>query len=315
MVALANAVRFFVVFTVVAAPLSAYAEDPTADKPTPPAAVAKETPAEKKAKYALPFAMRPAIAPNLVRIDAAVAMQETASTTSNILTAGGKPVADLGFYVRTGFISLSPDAGDSARAFTNPLLFALYTPEIAPKIRLPIFFGVTAPIGSGGGDDPDKAKRAAVASGIYSRQAMDNALFATNYLTTTAGIGIAWIDKGFTVQTEMQLLQLMRTRGAAVDDDPARTNFTSGVNLGYQIVKYLSANVEVHYQRWLSTPAAVEKVPAARDQATYGAGLRANVPLSDTMIARPGISYFRAFDEPMTTAKFQIVQIDVPIAF
>lgn len=294
------------------------AQPNTPDEPTAKAAAKAPTAAEKKAKYALPFAMRPAIAPNLLRIDAAVALLDGARVNTSLFTGGGKPfglMPDLGFYVRAGVVRSSPDAADGATAYTNPLFFALYTPEIAPKLRMPLFAGVTAPIGSGGGDSPNVARRAAAASGIYARQAMDNALFATNYVTPTAGIGLAWVDKGFTVQGEVQVLQLLRARGGAVDSDKARTNFTSGLSVGYLIVPFLTASVEVHYQRWLSTPAAVEKNGALRDQATLGGGLRANVPLTDAILARPGISYFRGVDAPMTSAAYQIVQLDVPIAF
>ncbi|MBI2389133.1 MAG: hypothetical protein HYV09_05910 [Deltaproteobacteria bacterium] len=303
--------------------LHALAQDPIAqtpikDAPQPSQPAPPLTGAERKAKYALPFAMRPAIAPNLLRIDASFGVADGANTSTSVLTTGGKPISsmpDVGFYMRAGLIRLSPEAGTSANAFTNPLFFALYTPEIAPKLRLPIFAGVAAPLGSAGGDSPDVAKRGALAAGIAARQGMDNALFTTNYLTPTAGIGLAWIDRGLTVQGEVQVLQLLRARGQSVESDASRTNFTSGLNVGYQVIKYLTANVEVHYQRWLSTPAVVERNPAARDQATCGGGLRANIALSDSIIARPGISYFRAFDAPMSKLNYQIVQIDVPIAF
>jgi len=291
----------------------------------PPAA--GPTAAEKKARYALPYAMRPAIAPNLVRIDASMASTETSTIWSSILTAGYKPIAsvpDLGFYGRAAFVRLSPDQGDGGTALSNPLFFALYTPEIAPKLRLPLFAGVTAPIGGGGGNDPSATTRAAVLSGIYARQAMDNALFATNYLTPTVGAGLAWIDKGFTVQVEATVLQLLRARGDKVDLDESRTNFTSGLNVGYLVLDpWLSANVELHYQRWLSTPKAVEADEARpsdqrlglRDQLTAGGGLRVNVPLSTSILMRPGISYFRGIDDPMADQKFSIVQVDVPVAF
>lgn len=289
---------------------------------------------DKKSLYALPFAMRPAIAPNLARIDASWTTAEaTAGTTkvkasivSSIVTAGGKPIAaipDLGFYARMGFVRSNPDPGDTGSAFTNPLAFALYTPEVAPKLRLPLFAGVTAPIGSGGGNDPSLTARTAAASGIYARQAMDNALFATNYLTPTLGAGLAWIDRGFTAQLETTVLFLRRVRGEKLDGDSARTNFTAGVNLGYRVVPLLSVNVELHYQRWLTTPLAVQKDEAksaadqlgVRDQLTFGLGVRANLPLGGGTMARPGLGYFRGIDKPMSEQKFSIVQLDLPIAF
>lgn len=326
--------------------LSLCASAAAADEPVPASSPAPEaapvtpapagpTAAEKKAKYALPFALRPAIAPNLVRIDLGVASTEStagtttikASVVSSILTAGYKPIAavpDLGFYARAAFVSYSPDPGNAATAFSNPLFFAMYTPEIAPKLRLPVFAGVTAAIGSGGGGSADLDKRAAIGSGIYARQAMDNALFATNYMTPTVGAGLAWIDKGWTVQGEATVLFLRRVRGDNLDADSSRTNFTTGLNVGYlALPPFLTVSLELHYQRWLSTPLGVERDEAKpedqrlglRDQLTFGGGLRGNIPLDKSILIRPGISYFRGIDKPMSEQKFSIIQIDVPVAF
>ncbi len=52
-----------------------------------------------------------------------------------------------------------------------------------------------------------------------------------------------------------------------------------------------------------------------REQASFGLALRANVPLSRTAIARPGLGYFRGIDDPMAAAKYQIVQLDLPFVF
>ncbi|MBI2394914.1 MAG: hypothetical protein HYV09_35420 [Deltaproteobacteria bacterium] len=318
---------------------AASAQEPakSADGPAPSAAEpAKDagaaptgpTPAVKKAGYALPYAMRPAIAPNLARIDANYLALKGSTAFSSLLTGGYKPIAsipDLGFYARAGVVGTSMDGlPGSGTAVTNPLFFALYTPEIAPKVRLPIFAGVTAPIGSGGGNSPDPKVRNALATGIYARQAMDNALFATNYLTPTVGAGIAFIDKGLTVQAEVTVLQLMRVRGDKIDGDKSRTNFTSGVNVGYLVLPpHLTISAELHYQRWLSTPKAVEADEARpadvrlglRDQLTVGGGLRANIPLDAKILMRPGIAYFRGLDDPMAKNRYSIIQIDVPIAF
>lgn len=275
--------------------------------------------------------MRPAIAPNLVRLDTSVAALDTAqlgsgAVSTSALTAGYKPLQalpDLGFYARAAFVSRSTDRGADGSAMSNPLVFALYTPEIAPKLRLPLFAGVALPVGSGGGGAPDPAARETVLSGIYARQAMDNALFVTNYLTSTAGAGVAWVDRGITVQAEATVLQLVRTRGEAVDADASRTNFTSGLNVGYRVLPAITVSAEAHYQRWLSTPAAVraDEAKAAserqglRDQLTAGGGVRLNLPLNDRVILRPGFAYFRGLDAPMSRGVYQIAQLDLPIAF
>ena len=292
---------------------------PGADTPQDPPKVASPLPPnEKKKRYTLPFAMRPAVAPNLVRIDAAYAIHDKATATASTITGGYKPFdgTDLGFYARVGVVHNSVDAGKNAGGIGNPLLFALFTPEVAPKVRLGFFSGLTLPIGMGGGDvAKTDAVRAGVGGGIYARQAMDNALFATNYMTPTVGASIAWIDKGFTLQAEATALYLVRVRGESLDKEPARTNFTSGVHAGYLIANLVNVGVEAHYQRWLSTPAAVQKDSSFRDQMTVGGGARVNVPLTDSILARPGIAYFHPVDDPMAKNGYRVVQIDVPVAF
>ena len=61
--------------------------------------------------------------------------------------------------------------------------------------------------------------------------------------------------------------------------------------------------------------AGVDLVQTRREQASFGLALRANVPLSRTAIARPGLGYFRGIDDPMAAAKYQIVQLDLPFVF
>jgi hypothetical protein len=276
------------------------------------------TKAEKKAKYSLPYSLRPAVVPNLVRLDTSLALQDTATTVASLVTAGGKPIAseqDLGFFVRGAFVYNTVDGGSSGSGVSNPLLFALYAPEIATNLRLGLFGGVTLPVGAGGGSNPNPDSRAAMQAGIYDRQAMDNALFATNYMTPTAGVALAYIAGGWTLQAEVTFLELLRVRGEQVDTDPTRTNFTSGVHAGYQVTKWLTASLEAHYQRWLSTPAAVQKNSALREQATIGGGLRLNLPLSDSVIMRPGLAYFHPIDDPMASAGYKLLILDVPVAF
>ncbi|MCC6647172.1 MAG: hypothetical protein IT374_16570 [Polyangiaceae bacterium] len=276
------------------------------------------SPAEKRARYSLPYLLRPAVAPNLARLDLAYAPRDGAATMAPVLTAGYKPIAslqDLGFYGRVGWVKDTPDAGASGSAVTNPLLFALFTPELSRGLRLPLFVGATAPVGAGGGDSPQKATRAALGAGIAARQGMDNALYVTNYQTTTAGVGVAWIKDGLTAQADATVLQLTRVKGAAVDKDASRTNSTFAVHVGYQVIPLVTVSVEAHHQRWLSTPAAVKASPAARDNTTVGGGIRLNLAVSKGALLRPGLAYFVPVDDPLKKAGERFVQFDLPFAF
>jgi hypothetical protein len=286
-------------------PSAAWADPPADGGPTP---------AQKKAGYSLPWMMRPAVAGDLIRADAAIARQDGSTTMVPTLLAGARPFGGLplGFYGRAAVVH---DSAAGGTIVSNPIAFALYTPELAPSLKLSLFGGVTLPIGGGGGNTPAVSSRATAAQGIYARQAMDNALFATNYTTPTVGAGLAWVRDGLTAQAEATVLELVRVKGADLESDAARTNYTSGLHEGYQLVPALTASVEAHYQRWLSTPIFVEKDDSKRQQATVGVGLRANVPLSSSLLIRPGVAYFHPVDDPMAKAKYRIVQIDLPFVF
>ena len=72
-----------------------------------------------RARYSLPWNLRPAIAPNLVRVDAALAFQAAALSSAVIFTGGAKPFAavpDLGLYGRLGVVTNTPDQGDARAA-------------------------------------------------------------------------------------------------------------------------------------------------------------------------------------------------------
>jgi hypothetical protein len=278
------------------------------DKPKPP-------------PYSLPFQLRPAVAASVVRSDTAFAFYEnpqsgdSGSAIASTLLFSYKVTDELAPLVRVGLVSNSPPAGDSAMGFLNPVVGAIYALKPAPELRLAFFLGLTAPIGSGGGNDPDVDVRAALATGILARSAMDNAMFAVNYFTVFPGVGFAYVGGGFTAQVEVTLLQLTRVRGEDVDADESRTNFTTGLHVGYFVVPALSLGAEIRHQRWLSTPKAVEANENLRDTSTFAVGPRGHFQLGETTWLRPGIAYARGLDKPMTDAKFHIVQLDVALAF
>jgi hypothetical protein len=286
---------------------------------TPPAPAV--SPAWKKSLYSLPWVMRPAIAPNLIRLDTVYANYAAPSgngggTVVSMLTAGYRPIPSaqtLGFYFRMAFNVNMPGTGSGAVGLSNPMLMTLWTPEVAPNVRLSVFGAVAIPVGMGGGDTPDMDTRNAVRAGIQARLAMDNALFAQNYLTPIVGLGAAWTYRGLTVQAEATVLQLIRVRGEAKDPDEARTNFTVGAHVGYRIIPQLTASAEVHYQHWLWTPSALAE--NLRGQFTATLGLRANLPVTHAGILRPGVAFSLPIGGAMETNNYWEVQLDIPFAF
>lgn len=262
-----------------------------------------------------------------------------------VLTAGGKPFEkiDLGFYGRLG---MTWNGLNQTGAVSNGALLALFNPEVIKGLRITSFLGVTLPWGMGSGNcapgatgpadakcaqpgqapaqRPAYAERAAILSGIYSRQAMDNALFATNYMTPMGGVGVVVMDRGLTLQTEITVLQLIRVQGELHDTDEARTNFTWGTHLGYTFFRWVTASLEVHYQHWLGAirggkfepdPNPVVASAAAKNQLTFGGGVRVNLPIPGGTMLRPGFSFFSGLDAPMGRDDYRIFQLDLPFFF
>jgi len=180
--------------------------------------------------------------------------------------------------------------------------------------RLAGVLSCVVPVGMGGGDAPSPGTAAATRSGAPARSAMDNAMFAVNDLTVMPGLDLAWVRGGATVQLEATLLQLTRVRGAQVNPDAARTNFTAGLFGGYQFVPALSAGAELRYQRWLSTPSFVEANADLRDNLSAALGLRTRAAIGGHVM-RPGLSYGRGLYGDLQAKQYQYVQLDLPIAF
>lgn len=296
--------------TCVLAALLALSTPATALAQTP----AGPTPAQKS-NYSLPMLMRPAAAPTLVRLDTTVAMQEKVTTVIPVLTAAYRLSPEFSVFGRAAMVQQSQESGPAPTAMANPFVFAQYVRSLTPAIKLVFMGGTSIPAGAGGGNKPNAVNRATVGAGIYGRQAMDNAMYAVNYLTPTGGLGLAYIRNGWTAQADLTVLQLLRVRGDQVDTDERRTNFTAAAHLGYRATELLTFGVEAHYQRWLSTPAAVEKNGDLREQATVGGNVRFNVPFGEGLLMRPSIGYFMPVDRPMTDSDYRIVQLDFPVLF
>ncbi len=277
-------------------------------------------PAAPPAAYAMPWQLRPAAVGNVVRLDTALASyqdstDERGNTVASLLFASYKVLPELAPFARVGMVRNSPPAGDGAVSWVNPAAGATYAVTLPAPWRLSFLLGFAFPLGMGGGNQPDLAKATANAAGVRARSAMDNAMFAVNDFTVFPGVDFAYVSRGLTVQVEATVLQLTRQRGADVQKDSAKTNSTCGLFVGYFLLPELSAGAELRYQRWLSTPAFLEGADALRDTLTAAAGLRAHLKLGDTLWLRPGIAYARGLDDPMAEADYQIVQVDLPLAF
>jgi hypothetical protein len=254
-----------------------------------------------------------------VRSDTAFALSQPVDggqgfTMASMLLASYKVTPQLAPFVRVAAVHNNPATGPAASSFANPALGATYALPLNDSLRLAFFLGFTLPVGMSGGNEPDPAVAAATRSGILARSAMDNAMFAVNDFTVFPGVGLSYTSGGFTAQVEATVLQLTRVRGEAVQPDSSKTNFTSGLHLGYFVLPVMSLGGEVRYQRWLSTPASVTS-PELRDNLTVAVGPRFHLELSENLTLRPGLAYAFALDAPMSTLKYSIVQLDLPLVF
>ena len=297
-----------------------------ADPVSPPQASASQSPAEPApappAPYSLPWQLRPAVVSTALRSDTVVAFLEDATgkggaTVVTSVVGTYKLTPALAPLVRVAFVESAPATGAGATTLANPVLGATYAWKPTDELRVACFLGIALPIGMGGGDSPDAAAAAATKSGILARSAMDNAMFAVNHLTVFPGAGVAFVKYGLTAQLEATLLQLVRARGDRVEKDEARTNFTTGLHLGFFVLPDLSVSGELRYQRWLSTPAAVaaDSTHASRDNLTAAIGPRFHFKVGHSTWVRPGISYGQGIDDPMSRQSYRIVQVDVPVVF
>jgi hypothetical protein len=285
-------------------------------------------PAPPPAPYSLPWQLRPVAAANVVRSDTAFAFYDNGagangSTVATMLLASYKLTPALAPLVRLGFIqNNAPAMGADGTSFVNPIVGATYARKI-DALRWAAFLGATIPIGMGGGNTPDAGAANADAAAIKARSAMDNAMFAVNYFTAIVGGDIAYVDHKLTVQAEATLFQLFRVRGdnAPSSTDSTRTNSTVGMHAGYFIIPMLSLGGEFRYQRWLSSNTQLTMgnkvdIPGfAKDTVTVAVGPRAHFAIGKSMWLRPGISYARGLDRPLTDNSYNVIQVDVPLYF
>ena len=87
------------------------------------------------------------------------------------------------------------------------------------------------------------------------------------------------------------------------------------------MIPQLSFGAELRYQRWLSTPtrivnmAKVDIPDANKDTLSFAIGPRANFAIGNGLWIRPGISYARVLDKPLSDSSYNMVQVDIPVIF
>ncbi|MBX3158097.1 MAG: hypothetical protein KF773_19165 [Deltaproteobacteria bacterium] len=279
--------------------------------------VASPAHAEPAPPYAPPFQLRPAVAASVLRADTSAALYEEGQTIVTSLIASYKLSPTVVPFARFAVLHDEPAMGTAATGTSNALAGLQWAPRIGRRWRASVIGAVTAPIGTGGGNAPDAGKAAANRAAIAARSSLDNTMFSPNDVALIAGASAAYVDRGLTLQAEVTVFELARVRGADVQPDRYKTNATSGLFAGYFLGAHVSLGAELRYQRYLSTPAFVanDATHTLRDQLTAAGGVRTHWQLASRRWLRPGVSYARALDAPMTSRSYQIVQIDLLFAY
>ena len=278
----------------------------------PPAAPPK---AERPAPYSLPWGLRPIVPVTVLRFDSVIATYRSNDnlgvTTTILPLIGYRFTPRFMGIVRWGLIGNAAPDGTSGVSVPNVALGGNWGLKLPANLLLGLFLGATVPIGTGGAKAADPLTTAATAAGLYSRSAMDNAMFAVNDFTLFPGIDFAFVGHGLTVQIEATLLQLMRVKNEATQTDAFRTNFTTGLHIGYFATKWLSLSAELRYQRWLSTPDAVAADETLRDNLSLAIGPRFHAKMGRGFL-RPGIAYNAGLAGRLGTNSYHMVLLDIP---
>jgi hypothetical protein len=274
------------------------------------------------APYSLPWQLRPAMVISALRSDTSVAFYknpqgERALTTVSTLLGAYQVLPWLAPFARVSVVIDEPAGGKRTAAFLNPSVGVFSGFHLTQSLRLGLFLGISLPVGMGGGNTPDPAVVAATRAGVFARSVYDNAQFAVNDLGIVPGVDLAYVAHRLTLQAEVTVIELARVRGERVQSDASRTNLLIGGHVGYFVLRQLSFGADLHYQRWLSTPAAVraDATGALRDALTLAVGARLHFRLRGTTWLRPGLSYTRGLDNPLAKRDYNILQIDVPVIF
>jgi hypothetical protein len=300
----------------------------TTPAPAPPAAPAVPPP-----PYSLPWQLRPAAVGNVLRLDTSIGFYKTPATAMAPAVTGGSTVASmllatykvtptLAPILRLGVVqndNPGPVMGSGA-AFANPVVGLTGGWKLPAKLRLSAILAGTVPIGSGGTKTAaQNTEAAAIAKGAPVRSAMDNAMFAVNYLT---GPG----------RRRPGLRRRRLHRPGRGDHVPALARAQRDLRRRHQQVR---RRVDPHQRhrrpapRLLHPPhplggrrdplpavaqARGHEVPRPRERLVRR---RPPLPLQDGPhhLAAPGISYATFIDQPLSKSRYSIVQVDVPFAF
>ncbi len=305
---------FTLALVLLATPAFAGPVDRPAEGETPaPASVPAAPP-----KIVVPFGLRGVGVANALRLDQTFAGYTTADKayqeSVHYLSGAVKLGDSFALSVRTGFDRYGQPDKPTTSGFLNTVLAGQYALKLASAFRFSALLGVALPTASGGGNSPDPDVAAAHKAGSLARGLMNGVMFTPNEVYGLFGADLAFVAAGFTAQLEVTVAPGARVRGEVATPDSTKVNSVNGLSVGYYLVPQLSVGTELWYQRWLSTPAAVEKDGSLRDAMSLVFGVRGHFDVGGAKV-RPGVAYGLGVRGTLADKHVQMLQIDVPVSF
>jgi hypothetical protein len=234
--------------------------------------------------------------------------------SGSIVTGMYKIAPSWGISARVGVMDNQPSVGPSGTTVTSPMLIGTYALAL-DDWRLAFGFGVSAPIGSGGGNNPDPGVALANKQANYARSAYDGPLFNPNNTYLTPSADVAYVAHGLTVHYDLALSQAFRVQGDLKTPDSSVTTLLTGLHVGYFVVPMFSIGAEMRYQRFLTTFTPLCTSTSSQcDNLTIAEGVRLHFKTGKNYF-RPGLSLTQGLRGPVADQGFEVVQLDLPVSF
>lgn len=291
---------------------------PTADAPPKGEPGPQVTPPPAAAPVLVPFGLRGVGVGTGIRLDqtfATYTASDKAYQESVHLLGGSVKIGNsFAVSVRTGFERYGQPDKPTTTALLNTVIGGQYSAKLSSTLRFAGLLGVALPTANGAGNGPDPDVAAAHKAGSLARGLMNGVLFTPNEVYALFGADLAFVSRGFTAQVEVTVAPGARVRGEVATPDTSKVNSVNGIALGYYIVPQLSVGAELWYQRWLSTPASVEKDSSLRDALSVVGGVRGHIDAGGVKF-RPGVSYGVGVRGTLSDKHVHMLQLDVPVSF
>ena len=213
----------------------------------------------------------------------------------------------LSTYGRVGWVHDASADGSSGNGFANPAAGLTASVPVGKHLTLGGIVGVTVPVGSGGGNAPNKAVLKAWTNSID----WGGAMFAVDHVDTLVGGKGALAFGDLTLSLESTLHELTRVKGEAADPIGAHASVTSTMaTVSFALHPKLTLSSALSETRFWNRPTCIRETPASAQDYFFIVGASTDFKVRGVDVA-PGLVYARALDLPLSADKFQVVELDL----